>query len=80
MSDNALSELITYLEHVNADVKRIEAEGKSLWPRADRPPSRGVWRRRPSFWPDWPKTLGSWWSGCAATMPRVWPGGLSSSP
>lgn len=28
MSDNALSELITYLEHVNADVKRIEAEGE----------------------------------------------------
>ncbi|EGB13962.1 hypothetical protein DND132_0747 [Pseudodesulfovibrio mercurii] len=28
MSDTALSELITYLEHVNADVKRIEAEGE----------------------------------------------------
>ncbi|MEZ7195996.1 hypothetical protein [Pseudodesulfovibrio karagichevae] len=28
MSSNALSELITYLEHISADVKRIEAEGE----------------------------------------------------
>jgi hypothetical protein len=29
MSDNALQELIIFLEHISADVKRIEAEGET---------------------------------------------------